>query len=67
MQVWDYAGSSAEEVSDRLVHAAHRSLLNNHVQACMNIIRCLQPFALSLDPASGESAHRAYSLQWPAI
>ncbi len=58
MQVWEFTGSRADEVVDQLVRAAHRSLLNKHVQACMNIIRCLEPFALSLDPTSGEPANK---------
>lgn len=54
LQVWLYIESDAEEMLDRLVRTAHRSLLQDHFQACFDIIKCLRPFALTLYPALGE-------------
>ena len=53
-QVWEYMGKGPDEVLDQMIRAAHRSLLGAHIQACMDIIRWLRPFAVSLDPYSGE-------------
>jgi len=61
LQVWEYIRRAPDEVLNGLIRAAHRSLLGNHVQACMDIIRCLQPLALSLDSASGKPSFSACS------
>ena len=50
----------ALDVLDSLIVAAHRSILGNRIQACMDIIRCCQPFALSIDPSSGQSRFDSY-------
>lgn len=53
LQVWEYMGRGPDEVLDQMIRAAHRSLLGGHIQACMDIIRWLRPFTVSLDPDSG--------------
>ena len=54
LQVWEYMGKGPNEVMDQMIRAAHRSLLGAHIQTCLDIIRWLRPFAVSLDPDSGE-------------
>ena len=52
-QTWAFTDRVPGVALQTLTMAAYRSTLKDNIQTCLSIMRCCQPFVLSIDPGTG--------------